>query len=64
MMHETKPKRARWRIERGGTQGQRLPGWFAVLTAHDGVMVRCAHVPTFGAAWSVVDLHTAGEALA
>jgi hypothetical protein len=60
-MTQTKTTHTRWRIERGGTQGQRLPGWFAVLTAHDGVVVRCAHVPTFGAAWDVVDLHTAGE---
>ncbi|MET3449785.1 hypothetical protein ABIC61_000030 [Curtobacterium sp. 1544] len=63
-MTKTKTTRARWRIERGGTPGGRLPGWFAVLTAHDGCVVRCAHVPTFGAAWAVVDLHSTGEATA
>lgn len=51
----------RWRVERGGTTTHRLPGWFAVLTAADGTIARCAHVPTFADAWNVVDLHTAGE---
>ncbi|MBF4613261.1 hypothetical protein [Curtobacterium sp. VKM Ac-1376] len=54
----------RWRVERGGTTTYRLPGWFAVLTAADGTIARCAHVPTFADAWSVVDLHTTSEASA
>ncbi len=58
------PPRARWRIERGGTQGALLPGWFAVLTAHDGCVARCAYVPTYDDAWAVVDTHHTGEATA